>query len=139
MNDTPLKIEYKDLAAGYEFPPAGFLLDGEKVKEYLAAVEDDIPIYGEQRVVPPMAVAALAMTALSAALVLPPGTIHVSQDLAFVTPARPGETLTSRARVERKVERGRFNMLTIGIKVTSEAGAVIMSGETGFILPPEGK
>jgi acyl dehydratase len=132
---TPVKIEYQELAAGYEFQPARFKLDSEKVKKYLDAVEDASGVYEERRIVPPMAAAALAMAALSSALVLPPGTVHVSQELEFTGPAAVGETLTSRARVERKVARGKFHMLTIGIKVTSEKQAVVLSGETGFILP----
>jgi acyl dehydratase len=131
----PPKIEYDSLTAGYEFPPASFLLDGEKVSAYLAAVEDRNRVYEEQQVVPPMAIAALAMAALASCLALPPGTIHVSQDLEFTGKSRAGEKLTSRAAVKRKVARGKFNMLTIGIKVNNEKQAEVLSGETGFILP----
>jgi hypothetical protein len=132
---TESKIEYEKLSTGYEFPPAGFRLDGEKVAAYLNAVEDHNRIYEEQQVVPPMAITALAMAALSAAMVLPPGSIHVSQTLEFVRAVSIGEELTSHARVNRKVERGKFHMLNIGINVVNRQKTTVLSGETGFILP----
>jgi hypothetical protein len=129
------KIEYDKLAPGYEFPPASFRLDGDKVAAYLAAVEDKDIIYQEDKVVPPMAVAALSMAAMAAALTLPPGAIHVSQGLEFTGAIAIGEELTSHARVVRKVARGKFHMLNIGIKVLNRSGKKVLSGETGFILP----
>jgi acyl dehydratase len=132
---TPPKIEYEGLTAGYEFAPASFHLDGERVMKYLNSVEDHNSIYGEQQIIPPMAMAALAMAAMSSGLALPPGAIHVSQNLEFIKAARIGERLTSYARVNRKLERGKFHLLTIGINVLNQHKATVLSGETGFILP----
>ncbi len=132
---TQARIEYEKLTAGYEFTPAEFQLDEEKVAAYLQAVDDNTRIYEENKVVPPMAVAALAMAALSTGLVLPDGTIHVSQDLEFNEMAVTGERLTSHARVNRKVERGKFHMLTIEINVTNQKNKKVITGETSFILP----
>ena len=132
---TQPRIEYEKLTAGYEFAPTDFQLDDGKVAAYLQAVDDDTHIYEEHKVVPPMAVAALAMAALSTGLVLPDGTIHVSQDLEFNDVAGIGERLTSYARVKRKVERGKFHILTIDINVTNQNNTKIVIGETSFILP----
>ena len=132
---TQKKIDYKELAAGYEFEPAGFRLDDEAVSAYLEAVEGDKSIYEEKRMVPPMAIAALAMAAMAAGLSMPPGAVHVSQDLQFLSMVSIDEVLTSFAKVNRKVERGKFHMLTIGIKVLNQEQAAVISGETSFILP----
>jgi acyl dehydratase len=132
-------IEYDKLTTGYQFAPVSLQLDSDKVKAYLSAVEDRNSIYGDSNVVPPMAVAALAMTAMSSGLVLPPGAIHVSQNLEFYGTVKIGENLTSHAVVSRKVERGKFHMLNIGINVKNQNRKTVLSGETGFILPLEGK
>jgi acyl dehydratase len=136
MNETEQpKIEFEKLTAGYEFAPVSLQLDSEKARDYLNAVEDRSTIYEENNIVPPMAISALAMAAMSSGLVLPPGAIHVSQNLEFLTSVKTGEKLTSRAKVNRKMERGKFHMLNIGINVLNQRKETILTGETAFILP----
>ena len=129
------KVTYEELTTGYEFPPATLSLDKKLVTDYLNAVEDGNAIYDENKVVPPMAVAARAMIAMASAMVLPAGTIHVSQEVSFTNLAKVGEILTSRARVSRRVERGKLHMLTISIEVVNRDATPVTTGETSFILP----
>ncbi len=129
------RIEYVKLVTGYEFAPTSFKLDTKTVKAYLKAVEDNNPLYEEKSIVPPMAATALAMAAMSAGLALPPGAIHVSQEIEFLNTINIDETLTSYAKVNRKSERGKFHMLTIGINLLNQKKVVVISGETSFILP----
>ncbi len=129
------KIECEKLATGYEFAPTSFRLDSKVVMAYLKAVDDRSRIYEENRIVPPMAIAALSMAAMLAGLALPPGAIHVSQELEFIHVVNVDETLTSYAKVNRRVERGKFHMLTVGIKVENQKRATVITGETSFILP----
>ena len=129
------KIDFSILTTGYEFEPSVFRLDKKAVMAYLDAVEGDKQIYEKDGIVPPMAVAALAMTAMAEGMSLPPGAIHVSQDLQFHAIVSFDETLTSYAKVNRKVERGKFHMLTIGTNVYNQKQIPVLSGETGFILP----
>jgi len=129
------KVEYDKLVNGYEFAPASFKLDTETAGVYLKAVEDNNHIYKEDKIAPPMAIAALAMAAMSTGLTLPLGAIHVSQELEFINIINIDEMLTSYAKVNRKVERGKFHMLTIGINVENQKKTTVMSGETSFILP----
>ncbi len=129
------KIDYKELIAGYEFEPSGFRFDEESVTAYLEAVEGDKDIYEKKRIVPPMAVAALAMAAMARGLSMPSGAVHVSQELHFLATVSLDEPLTSYARVNRKMERGKFHMLTIGINVLNQEQTAVLSGETSFILP----
>jgi acyl dehydratase len=129
------KIDYKELTTGYEFEPASFHLNSESVTAYLDAVESNKQIYEKNKTVPPMAITALAMTAMAAGISMPPGAVHVSQDLQFLSPVEFDETLTSYAKVNRKVERGKIHMLSIGIKVMNQKQQSVLSGETSFILP----
>ncbi|MFH1383218.1 MAG: MaoC family dehydratase N-terminal domain-containing protein [Chloroflexota bacterium] len=128
-------VEYEKLTTGYEFPPSSFTLDDKMVAAYLDAVEDASKVYEGGGLVPPMAIAALAMAAMAQGIVLPPGTIHVSQELEFVRTVTVGETLTSYARVNRNQQRGKFHMLMVGINVLNQAKEIVVSGETSFILP----
>jgi acyl dehydratase len=136
-NKMDKRIEYSELATGYEFAPKQFKLDKETVTAYLKAVEADSHIYEEREILPPMAIAAFAMTALSEGIALPWGAIHVSQELQFLDTVNIEETLTSQARISRKLERGKFHMLTISIRVQNEQKIPVLAGETGFILPLE--
>ena len=132
------QIYFTKLVAGYEFEPAGFRLDSEKVKAYLDAVDDRSKIYEELNFVPPMAIAALAMAATSSRLTLPPGSIHVSQNMEFNNLAGIGEELTSYAVVSRILQRGRIHLITIGIKVMKQNKEIVLTGETCFMLPLPG-
>lgn len=132
---TQQKTDYGELITGYEFAPVGFRPDGEMVTAYLSAIEGDKRIYEEDKLVPPMAIAALAMAAMAAGMSLPPGTIHVSQEFQFLSTVSINEALTSYARVNRKIERGKFHMLTVGINVLNQKQITVMTGETSFILP----
>ena len=129
------RIEYEKLAPGYEFAPASYKLDSKVIRDYLRATGDNNHIYEEEKIVPPMLIAALAMAAMSTRLELPPGTVHVSQELEFSGIVDVGEVLTSYARVSRKMERGKFHMLTIDTNVENRKKIIVMTGKTSFILP----
>ena len=129
------RIEYEELTPGYEFAPTSYRLDGKTVIDYLRATGDDSRFYEEEKIAPPMVIAALAMAAMSSKIGLPAGAIHISQELEFVNIATIGEVLTSHARVNRRVERGKFHMLTIGINVENSRKATVMTGESSFTLP----
>jgi len=129
------KIDYEKLATGYEFEPSVFSIDGKSVDKYLNAVEGKRSIYEKSNTVPPMSIAALAMTAMAEGLSMPPGAVHVSQDIRFLNRARVDENLTSYARVNRIVKRGKIHMLSIGINVVNDKNISVLSGETSFILP----
>ncbi len=102
--------------------------------DYLKATGDN-NTYTEEKIAPPMLIAALAMSAMSANLEMPPGSVHVSQELEFNNIANIDEILISYARVKRKMERGQLHMLTISIDVENQKKNTVMSGETSFILP----
>ena len=130
-------IAYQNLKAGQEFPPAAFQVDSATVSDYLKAVEENSVIYRGTGIVPPMAVAALALKALINAISMPPGTIHVSQEFEFMATVNTQDILTGRARVSRVQERGKLHLITVDIDVANQKQESVLAGKTGFILPVE--
>ena len=128
-------IEYHKLFVGFEFPPQSYKLDGSLVAEYLKATRETDELFQKEPLIPPMAVAAFAMNALSQAVVMPPGTIHVSQELDFLKTVNIGDTITCRSKVSRKVDRGGLRLMNIDITVTNQSAEVVLTGKVGFILP----
>jgi len=133
------KVEYSQLEAGYEFPPSSYKLDSSMVAMYLKAVEDTSSLYQDTELVPPMAVAAYAMAALSESISLPSGTIHVSQELEFIDTVSIKDTITSYAKVSRKQSRGKFYLLTVDLNVFNQRQKAVLAGKTSFILPAYGE
>ncbi len=131
------KIEYNQLEVGYEFLPSSYKLDASIVATYLKAVEDATYLYRDTKIVPPTAIAAYAMAALSQGICLPPGTIHVSQELEFIDTVRINDSLTTHARVNRKQSRGKFHLLDIELNVCNQNQKTVLTGETRFILPEQ--
>ena len=105
------------------------------VSTYLKAVEETSSLYQDTGLVPPMAVAAGALTALSDGICLPPGTIHVSQEFEFTDTVSINDTLVSYARVSRKQSRRKLHFLTIDLSVFNQRQKAVLKGKTSFILP----
>jgi len=129
------KIEYSQLETGYEFAPSTHKLDASVLSSYLKAVEDTSYLYQDTNLVPPMAIAASAMAALSRGICLPPGAIHVSQELEFIDMVSVDDNLTSYARVSRKWGRARFHFLDVKLNVCNQNQKTVLTGKTSFILP----
>jgi hypothetical protein len=129
------QIDYRQLEAGYEFPPASYRLDSSMVHAYLEAVEEDSSLYRDSGLVPPMAIAARALAALSEAVSFPDGAVHVSQVVESVDTADTRDTITSYASVGRIQKRGRFHLLSINLSARKDGDRVVFRGKTDFILP----
>ena len=123
-------ISYEDLTLGYEFPPTSNELSPSLISKYLKAVDsigDDF--------VPPLAIAARAMTAMTGVLSLPPGTIHASQDFEFCKLVPIGATVSCQAKVVRKLARGRMRMLVLELNIFDQSKEKAQSGKATIILP----
>jgi len=131
------KIEYSQLETGYEFAPSTHKLGASVLSTYLKAVEDTSSLYQDTNLVPPMAIAASAMAALSRGICLPPGAIHISQELEFIDTMSVDDSLTSYAKVSRKWSRGKFHFLDIAINVCNQNQRTVLTGKTSFILPQQ--
>ena len=131
------KIEYSQLEPGFEFPPASYRLDSTTIATYIKAVEETSSLYQDTELVPPMAVAAFAMAALSERISLPGGTIHVSQELEFLDTVNVNDTITCRSKVSRKQVRGKMQILSVDLDVSAQNQKAVLAGRTSFILPEQ--
>ncbi|MEW6142697.1 MAG: MaoC family dehydratase N-terminal domain-containing protein [Chloroflexota bacterium] len=127
----PKTVTYEDLNLGFEFPSSAYTLEPQTVAAYLKAVgEGGEAESGPTAVVPPAALAALAMRSLIAQLTLSPGSVQLSQDLEFLRPVAVGETVTCRAYVGKKQERAGLKMAVFELAVFNAAGDKVMAGRT---------
>ncbi len=138
MPEQP-KAEYSQLFVGFEFPPQSYTLDASAVSIYLRATQETNDIYQRECLVPPMAVTAYAMAALGAAITLPPGAIHVSQELDFLKLVKVDDTITCYSKVSRKQDRGGLHLMNTDITVLNQNQEKVLTGRVGFILPDAGK
>ncbi len=133
------KVEYYQLFAGFEFPAQSYTLDYQTVSLYLEATGDNHELFRKEGLVPPMAVTAFAMASLAGAVSMPPGTIHVSQELDFLRVVKIGDTITCRSVVSRKVDRGGLRLMNTDITVTNQNQEQVLTGKVGFVLPEPAK
>lgn len=142
MTSDHQKVQCDQLNTGYEFLPVSYNLDAEIISKYLEAVDESGGLYRQSDnpqaltgLVPPMAIATYAMTMLLQNLSLPPGTIHVTQEIEFLKAVKIGTRITCHAKVSRDWKRGKFHLLTIDLSVLGQEKEQLLSGKVGFILP----
>ncbi len=136
MSDSN-QIDYRMLEAGYEFPPTSYQVDSSIVADYLTAVGNDSDLYRDSDLVPPMALAAHALAALSGTVSFPDGSVHVSQSVEFTGTITTGDIITSQAAVGRIQKRGKFHMLSMNLTARKDDNRVVFRGKTDFILPEQ--
>ena len=140
-NDHPT-VQCDQLDAGYEFSPASYDLDAATIAKHLKAVGESGSLYWQSDnpqaltgLVPPMAITTYATTMLLQRLSLPPGSIHVTQEVEFLKAIEVGTRITCQAKVSQKWKRGKFHLLTIDLSVLDQSQELVQSGKVGFILP----
>ena len=133
------EIEFSQLEVGYEFSPSRYNLDQATVANYLKAVEDESSLYQDTDLVPPMVVAVYVMKALSDDITLPPGTIHISQELQFMAAVSVDDSLINNARVSRQQTRGKLHLLNFELNVFNQNQEKVLAGTTSFRLPVSDK
>ena len=130
MPDKP--ISYEELASGYKFPPATYELSTSFVSKYLRAVDGSGDGF-----VPPLAVTACAIAAMTKTIPVPPGTIaiHASQDLEFLKPVPIGATIDCHIGVAQKIARGKMSMLVLELEILDKDKEKVQSGRATVALP----
>jgi hypothetical protein len=129
------KAGYQELSVGFEFPAQSYKLEAAMVSDYLQAVGETSSLYRDEGLVPPLAITAFAMAALSEGLTMPSGTIHVSQELEFLAPVHVGDTISCMSRVSRKTDRGGLHIMATSIFVVNQRQEKVLAGQVGFVLP----
>jgi len=130
-------LDFSQLEAGHQFPPASYVLEPGLIDSYLTATTEMNTIYAEKSVVPPTAVAAYALAALASEMKIPPGTIHTSQEIESVASVHVNDTITSYARVAAKRSRKNMEMMSIDFEVTNQNGTTVLRGKTTFMSSPQ--
>jgi len=128
------------LYPGRRFAPVPIDLSATRVRGYLNAVGDTSPLYAaDASLVPPLAVAALALIGVADQFVLPPGSLHAGQELEFHRPVRLGEQLVAQAEVVQRSDRDRFAMVVIALRAVDDKGAPALSGRATLMVAHPGQ
>jgi hypothetical protein len=125
------------LEAGHEFPTVQYTLDQSTVLAYLEAVEETSDLYRNTDLVPPTAIAALAMAALAEGTQFPPGCIHTSQKLDFKHSAHIGDIIQCHSGISQSRKRAGMHFITIAFTVEDINKHALLNGETVFIAPQD--
>lgn len=130
-------IDYSKLETGKQISSESVTLHAKAVGDYMAAVEDTSnPTASDGTVlVPPMAIAALALSAVINALQIPGGTVHASQELGFGASVSVGETLECTATLAQNSVRRNWRFLVVNLEAISADGFVAMEGKSTIMLP----
>ncbi len=129
-------LTWEQLVPGHEFSPVTYQMNLSAVTKYLEAVDqlDEWRSSSMAACVPPMALAACAMSAMSKLFTMPAGAIHTAEDLEFYKPVPIGAIVSCHARVGRKSGRGKFQMLTLEMEILNEQNEKVISGQASIIL-----
>ena len=123
-----------DLAAGHVFPAIAFTINAEQACAYRAAAGDSLHLYDDAGVVPPLAVAALALGALLEHVSLPPGTLHAGESLSFKAPVPAGAALECRATLAQRSQRSGWIVSVLDTEI-SHNGAVAVTARATVLSP----
>jgi hypothetical protein len=131
--------ENKDiqLQAGHKFPAVQYTLDQSTIRVYLEAVQETSDLYRNTDLVPPTAIAALAMAALAEGTQFPPGCIHTSQKLDFKHSAHIGDIIQCHSGISQSRKRAGMHFITVAFTVEDMNKRELLNGETVFIAPQD--
>ncbi len=121
-------------AVGHRFPEQTVHLAPARVRQYLAAVAEENPLYRAGNAAPPLAVAAWALAGLIDAIGLPPGSVHASQEFTFMAAAPVGSSLNAAAEVVQAGTRGGMDVIVVEIRV-AHAEQPVLSGRSMLMMP----
>ncbi len=124
-----------DIAVGTAIDLGTWTLTEPSVREYLDAVGDDLGIYAEAGLVPPLALCAWALGAMLEKLSLPAGTIHSIQDMEALEGVVVGEEIRGEAVPERPRSRGGLRFMTVGYTLYNGSGDLVQRGKTTVLTP----
>ena len=111
-------------------------ITADAAREYLDAVGDDLPVYGDTGIAPPLMLTARVVGLLLDRLSLPDGAIHSLQDVATVNAPPIGSVVTATAQVEPARIRGGMRFLTVNYRVAdADSGVELQRGRTTVLLP----
>ena len=122
---------------GREFPPVTVTATADAMQKYARAYNDDNPAFFDANraggiVAPPMFGVTLIWEAVMGAVMDPDvkadllRLVHGEQDMEFIRPISPGDTISSRARILLIETKATGETMTIGLDSTDASGAPVM-------------
>jgi acyl dehydratase len=134
MKEQSSAVSLAEVSVGFEFSPTRYELGKDLVGKYLEAVDGGKEFLTDG-LVPPLAIAACAMTTIAQSVSIPPGSIHASQDFEFLKPLAIGASVNCGGRVAQKLERGGLCLIMLEINVTDQGGDRVLTGKTTIAAP----
>ena len=113
-------------------------LGAKPVEEYLRAVGDELPIYRESGLAPPLYATASSLALLLKALELPPGAIHSLQEVDTLSPIRIGHDLRAVAALERPRQRAGLTFITATCTLETESNDEAMNAKSTVMVDDAG-
>ena len=104
---------------------------------YLHAVGDELPVYQDLGLAPPLYVVALGLGQILQRTCLPPGAIHSLQEFDVLAPIPLGSEIGVGAWLERQRARGGLRFLTFGLDAEHSSGSPVMTIRTTLLVPEQ--
>ncbi len=108
------------------------------VEDYLQAVGDELPIYGQTGLAPPLYGTVAALGLLLKFLNLPPGAIHSLQEVDALAPVAMGQGLEAVASVERPRQRAGLRFITASCALAISPDAPAIAGKSTVMVAGAG-
>ncbi len=113
-------------------------ITADGIREYLEAVGDELAVYEDAGMAPPLMLTARVVGRLLERLSLPDGAIHSLQDVETIEAPRAGVKISATARLEPVRERGGLKFLTVNYRAANaDSGFEFQQGRTTVLLPAE--
>ena len=128
-------MDYAELKTGSRVSWQQVEITMNDILLYRTAIGDDSHQQIGESIVPPTAIAALALKGVIEELAIPKGTIHVGQELEFLGTVLAGQKLNFCADLSQNTVRGDARFLSIEMNVTNKLGVTVMKGKSTIVLP----
>ena len=115
-----------NIVVGQELDETRFDLEVSLVVDYISAVDGLTDFYSKTDLVPFTAVAALGVRTILRGLALPPGTIHVAQELVAHQSVASGQRVSCRAKVTQASHRKDGTFLVLEFAINDDAGQPVL-------------
>lgn len=109
-------------------------VEPKAVEDYLQAVGDELPIYRQTGIAPPLYGAAASLGLLLKTLNLPPGAIHSLQEVNTLSPIIMSQELRAVASIERPRQRAGLRFITASCALETAPGAPSLAGKSTVMV-----
>ena len=113
-------------------------MGAKPVEEYLRAVGDELPVYRESGLAPPLYATASILALLLKELALPPGAIHSLQEVDTLSPVQIGQELRAVAAMERPRQRVGLTFITAACTLKTDSNEEAMISRSTVMVDDAG-